>query len=658
MKQVAAIGFVALAVAIAPITRAQYTADFQTNVISGVTSNWVDDSITGTGGYFVGSNTFADALFIQGSGVLSNGNGYLGYNISSSNNNVLIAGAASTWSNRWGLFVGFSGMGNGLVVTNGGLLVNNPSQSPNYSGYVGYNASSRNNYVLVTGSNAVWKNGGPLVVGYSGAANELSICDGGQVVTAFGSTLIGYNASSSNNSVLVSGSGSTLSNNGALYVGYNGSGNRLTITKGSQILSAIPPPGGPSGVLGYNSSSSNNKVLVSDANSVWNNLGRLYVGGSGWGNSLVISNGGQVIDSSSTIGNSPGGSNNSVLVTDAGSVWSNANTLVVGLQSGGHSLVISNGGQVVCGNGGLGSGIGVGGSRSNYVLVTGAGSVWKNNGTLDMSGKGSANRLVVAGDGQVISAYGIVGALDSPNSVLITNAGVWQCSNLTIGILGSSNSVVIVDGILSATNVLVGATLQACDNFLQLDSGSVNVTNPAGNAILEVRRGKLILNGGTLLVDKLVMTNACGLFVRNGGTLIVGTLMLDPALDADGDGMPNGWEQSYGLDPLNAGDANVDNDGDGMSNLQEDLAGTDPTNSTSAFRILSVVATDNDVLVTWQAVGGRTNVVQAASDLAGSYTNVSPNIVLTGSSDITTNYLDAGGATNIPARYYRVRLVP
>jgi hypothetical protein len=23
-----------------------------------------------------------------------------------------------------------------------------------------------------------------------------------------------------------------------------------------------------------------------------------------------------------------------------------------------------------------------------------------------------------------------------------------------------------------------------------------------------------------------------------------------------------------------------------------------------------------------------------------------------------TNYLDAGGATNIPARYYRVRLVP
>jgi len=50
--------------------------------------------------------------------------------------------------------------------------------------------------------------------------------------------------------------------------------------------------------------------------------------------------------------------------------------------------------------------------------------------------------------------------------------------------------------------------------------------------------------------------------------------------------------------------------------------------------------------------------VQAASDLAGSYTNVGPNIVLTGSGDVTTNYLDAGGATNIPARYYRVRLAP
>src|SRR4029077_14853057 len=89
-------------------------------------------------------------------------------------------------------------------------------------------------------------------------------------------------------------------------------------------------------------------------------------------------------------------------------------------------------------------------------------------------------------------------------------------------------------------------------------------------------------------------------------------------------------------------DASSDFDGDGQSNLAEVLAGTDPTNSASAFRIISVAATNNDVLITWTCGGGRTNVVQGASDLAGGYTNVSPNIILPGSGDVTTNYLDAG----------------
>ena len=67
----------------------------------------------------------------------------------------------------------------------------------------------------------------------------------------------------------------------------------------------------------------------------------------------------------------------------------------------------------------------------------------------------------------------------------------------------------------------------------------------------------------------------------------------------------------------------------------------------------------------WRAGAGRTNIVQSATDLtplragqAGSYTNVSPNILLPGSGDVTTNYLDAGGATNAASRFYRIRLVP
>lgn len=45
--------------------------------------------------------------------------------------------------------------------------------------------------------------------------------------------------------------------------------------------------------------------------------------------------------------------------------------------------------------------------------------------------------------------------------------------------------------------------------------------------MLDVRRGRLALNGGLLQADTLVMTNTCGLFFR-GGTLMVGSVILDP----------------------------------------------------------------------------------------------------------------------------------
>src|SRR5437660_2038241 len=107
------------------------------------------------------------------------------------------------------------------------------------------------------------------------------------------------------------------------------------------------------------------------------------------------------------------------------------------------------------------------------------------------------------------------------------------------------------------------------------------------------------------------MTNACGHFVRTGGTLIQNSPpILGAGLDADGDGIPNGYEQSHGLDPLNAADANTDNDGDGMSNLQEYLAGTDPTNSASYFHIISAATTGNDVFLTWMMGPGKTNALQ------------------------------------------------
>ena len=46
--------------------------------------------------------------------------------------------------------------------------------------------------------------------------------------------------------------------------------------------------------------------------------------------------------------------------------------------------------------------------------------------------------------------------------------------------------------------------------------------------------------------------------------------------DSDNDGMPDWWEEKYGLNPGDPSDANQDLDGDGYTNLQEYKMGTNP----------------------------------------------------------------------------------
>ncbi len=76
-------------------------------------------------------------------------------------------------------------------------------------------------------------------------------------------------------------------------------------------------------------------------------------------------------------------------------------------------------------------------------------------------------------------------------------------------------------------------------------------------------------------------------------------------------------------------------------------------------RISSVTVQGNDVLLQWAAPPG-TNLVQASNGAAnGGYSNnfvtISPPIIIPGINlPVATNYLDAGGATNFPARYYRI----
>ena len=192
-----------------------------------------------------------------------------------------------------------------------------------------------------------------------------------------------------------------------------------------------------------------------------------------------------------------------------------------------------------------------------------------------------------------------------------------------------------------------------------------NIPTNGSTALIELR-----LREFTSSTDMSITNDVTGHFTTLSRTVFTGQIN-----DHVGDGIPDAWRAQYfpnqptnnvsGTMTNSLSCATCDADGDGMSNLAEFLAGTDPTKSDSTLGIISVVPQSNDVLVTWKTIGGHTNAVQATTgDVSGGYnTNFvditsPPHIVISGSGDATTNYVDAGGATNGPSRFYRIRLVP
>ena len=91
----------------------------------------------------------------------------------------------------------------------------------------------------------------------------------------------------------------------------------------------------------------------------------------------------------------------------------------------------------------------------------------------------------------------------------------------------------------------------------------------------------------------------CGIFLKTPPNRPKYRRNVITADDSDGDGMPNTFESTFGLDPNDPYDAQYDKDGDGFTNYYEMTCNTDPTvayNRPALWKRLRLVAVDRVVL--------------------------------------------------------------
>lgn len=487
-------------------------------VIAGAGSAWNLTNVTT--GLFVGhDNSPVNSLILTNGGTATTAaNGLLGNLAGSDGNNALITGAGSSWTMGQGLFIGNHGANNTLTIADGGALTNT------FAGVIGTEAASGSNNVLVTGTGSVWRNP-ELQVGVKGSDNTFTVAAGAQVWT-IGSALTGRigshtDGTSANNSVVVTGAGSFWQMDGQLFVGEYGSSNTLIITDGGKVASPRPIVG--AGATGF-ASPDYNTMVVSGAGSTFvqtNSAGvptaNARIGSLGSFNRLFVTNGGFVHFAVETrIGSGGTSSNNSVLVSGGGSyLKTDEGALNVGRGgSGNNSLTVTDGGVVESVCGTLGSA----NCHNNTVTITGQGSVW-NVSSCDLD-----------------IPRGLV--TTSTNNQLILTDGGWLTNVVKLTVLGLDSAIRLDNGNIAATLVDMGAdTILSGRGTIKANvtAAAASLVHPglgAGDTSALVIDGTLSLAGTTRIT--LNRTNS-----PNASKLdVTGALTLDGTLTVVNDGPP------------------------------------------------------------------------------------------------------------------------
>jgi hypothetical protein len=136
----------------------------------------------------------------------------------------------------------------------------------------------------------------------------------------------------------------------------------------------------------------------------------------------------------------------------------------------------------------------------------------------------------------------------------------------------------------------------------------------------------------------------------SGGT--PGTWAWPNTPDADGDGLPDAWELTNGLDPSDPEDAEDDPDGDGASNAFEFLCGTHPLQSASVLHLRAAGHDASGLRLQFDSVPGKRYQVEYSEDLV-SWNPQGPVVEGTGSAIELSDEVAVLGQK----RYYRVGVI-
>jgi T5SS/PEP-CTERM-associated repeat protein len=612
-------------------------------------------------------------------------------------NGALLDGSGS-------FILGISGQRNGISISQGG-------RAQCFNGSIGGDPTASMNFAEVSGAGSSWDLAGDLTIGAGGPSNTLHVSSNG--IVNVDDIFVGISASASANQVHFS-SGASVTGTGAIVVGAGGAGCGLTVDDASVQVGALQA--GPNTGADDSTASVENGGMVSVA-------GQILVGGAGNRAQFQVTSGGSVDTTGFSIGTDAAATGSCVEVAGGVLVVENdTDNAFMSVQHGSAHLR-SNGQMIVDGfllvdhQGGAGGLLEI---EDGNLLVSNAGgtaAMEVRGGTARIrGGQVTADQLFLQNPAGAVSLEG--GSLATRTSfvnngspfVVGDGAGAPATLNLLGGVQSFAGGVTIaLDGILKG-NATVFATVD-CSGRIEpgTSPGSLNFSQNLtlqNSSSMEFELGgydpitgyDVVGVTGTCTLDGLInvlllesfvqiLTNGASFAVLTAGSLAgeydnapaggtvatadgYGEFTMSYAgnavtltglslFDSDGDGMTDFWEDTFGLNPTNAADAQMDADGDKFKNVDEFNAGTNPTIGTSLLEAVAISPEGDDVRVTWTTANGRDYVLEAATNSAsGPYSAVSSVIPGPPSGESTTNHLDVGGALGSPAKGYRVTVEP